>query len=323
MSVAIDDLAFLYQFLEAAPDAMVVVDAGGTIRLANPQAVDLFGAPLAGKPVEDLVPADARQRHAEHRARYEQAPRTRTMGEGLQLEGVRGNGDRFPVAISLSPITAGGERFTLAAVRDISDQRRQEQRLRESLRQKEVLLKEVHHRVKNNLQIIISLLSLQARAVPTLAPALHEAQARIRSMALVHERLYQTSDVGAVEVAGYLGALVDDLGNGLPENVQIKLDARPNQVDTDTAITLGLIVNELVSNALKHGIGGGGTLWLDVDTRDGIHVVAQDDGPGLPSDLNPRAGPGIGVRLVSRLAEQLGGTATWTSNGGARVEVHA
>ncbi len=320
MCVTIDDLDLLSQFLDAAPDAMVVVDQEGIIRLSNAQAAQLFQTDLAGLRVDQLVPKDVRMRHATHRADYESAPRARPMGEGMSLEALRGNGTRIPVAISLSPITAGGERFTVAAVRDMTQQREQEQQLRESLAQKEVLLKEVHHRVKNNLQIIISLLRLQTRSSPHLKEELDEAQARVRTMALVHERLYQASEAGAVDVAEYLRALVQDLRRGLGGVLAIDLDVQRHAIDPDTAITLGLIINELVSNAAKHAVAPDATMRLEVDTRGGVQVVAQDNGPGMPEDSED-APKGIGVRLVEQLAEQLGCSAAWTTDAGTRVEI--
>jgi PAS domain S-box-containing protein len=200
---------------------------------------------------------------------------------------------------------------------DITDRKRAEAALQLSLREKEALLKEVHHRVKNNLQVVTSLLRLEAgRSVePGTKAVLREMQSRIRTMAVLHETLYRSGNFAAVDLSGYLKQLSTHLfraHNTEPGRVRLELDLAPIPVEIDQAIPCGLIVNELVTNSLKHAFppprGGEVRISLRRDEKGDVQLQVSDTGAGLPANFDPGRASTLGLQLVSDLARQLRGT---------------
>jgi PAS domain S-box-containing protein len=194
--------------------------------------------------------------------------------------------------------------------------KRAEAQIMASLQEKEVLLKEVHHRVKNNMQVISSLLNLQSRQIkdPDVLEMFKESQRRIRSMALIHERLYQSSDLSRIEFSQYLRNLATHLFHSYQADssrIHLKIDAEEVFLNINTAIPCGLIVNELISNALKHGFPEGRSGQLDIDLRrvagDGYVLRVKDDGVGFPEGLDFRKTETLGMQIISTLVEQIDG----------------
>jgi PAS domain S-box-containing protein len=194
--------------------------------------------------------------------------------------------------------------------------KRAEAQIKAQLQEKEVLLKEVHHRVKNNMQVISSLLNLQSRRVkdPAVFEMFKESQRRIRSMALIHERLYQSSDLSRIEFSQYLRNLAIHLFHSYQADssrIHLKIDAEEVFLNINTAIPCGLIVNELISNALKHGFPEGRSGQLDIDLRrvpgDRYVLRVKDDGVGFPEGLDFRKTETLGMQIISTLVEQIEG----------------
>lgn len=200
---------------------------------------------------------------------------------------------------------------------DITARKEAELMLRESLQEKEALLKEVHHRVKNNLQVITSLLRMETAKShdPSTQVALKDMQGRIRSMALLHETLYRSGSLARVNLADYLSQLAAQLfrlQNPSPGLVKLLLELTPVEVEMDQAIPCGLLANELLTNSLKHGFPGGrgGEVRLHLERRDAgaVVLVVSDTGIGLPADFDIGKAQSLGLRIVTDLAKQLQGT---------------
>jgi PAS domain S-box-containing protein len=191
-----------------------------------------------------------------------------------------------------------------------------EAQIRASLEEKDVLLKEIHHRVKNNMQVISSLLNLQCHHIqdPHVLDMFKESQRRIRSMALIHERLYQSSDLSRIEFSQYLRNLATHLFHSYQvdsSRIRLALDAEEVFLNINTAIPCGLIVNELVSNALKHGFPDGRSGEVGVELHriagDGYELKVRDDGVGFPEELDFRRTQTLGMQIVVTLVSQIDG----------------
>lgn len=198
---------------------------------------------------------------------------------------------------------------------DITHRKEAEAKLQEAVLEKETLLKEVYHRVKNNLQVVQSLLSLQRRSVPEgpASTALEESVQRVRAMALVHEKLYQSGNLAAVSVVDYTADLlkqISDATGAAQRRISLRADIAPILTGLDGAIPFGLLVSELISNALKHGFndGRGGEVRIVLTQQEGgVMLSVSDDGVGLPDSFD-LASPGtMGLQLAVNLSRQLGG----------------
>ncbi|HNW28821.1 MAG TPA: PAS domain S-box protein [Spirochaetota bacterium] len=204
---------------------------------------------------------------------------------------------------------------------DITERKKAEDRLTSSLREKETLLKEIHHRVKNNMQVITSLLSLQAQYLGDAEMTKHflEAENRIRSMALVHEKLYQSEDLGQIDFSLYLSELANTIMysySRISQSITMDIDARPVRLPVDQAIPAGLLVTELLTNAIKHAFpacwSGTPEVLISLRELDGamVELSIRDNGIGLPEDKGIGEAKTLGLSLVPMLAGQINGEVT-------------
>jgi two-component sensor histidine kinase len=198
------------------------------------------------------------------------------------------------------------------------------------LQEKEVLLREVHHRVKNNLQVICSMLRLQERNIrdDTLLQVLRDCRARVHAMAMLHDQLHRAKDFSNINLGEYIRNLAASLFSSYGVNsadVSLRLDIEDIPVAVDTAIPCGLIVNELVSNSLRHAFPEGrtGHVSLDLHARPGgcIELAISDDGRGFPESANPTDTRSLGLWLVDLLAGQIGASVERSSIGGAQYRL--
>jgi two-component sensor histidine kinase len=218
--------------------------------------------------------------------------------------------------------------YMLSFIRDITERKDHEARIAKLLQEKEVLVREVQHRVKNNLNTMESLLAIQAEyaTVPSAAMVLREAQTRLRSMGLLYDKLYRSESVSSLPVKTYLPALVDEIVAIFPETDQVRAETVTDGLvlPVKTLSTLGILMNELITNAMKHAFKGrkGGRIRVSA-LRSGTRAVfiVEDDGIGIPEGVDAGSTKGLGLKLVRLLAEQLSAEIRIERGQGSRVVV--
>ena len=305
--------------IEFAPSAILLTDRNGIIEMANAKVEQIFNyskAELLGRSVDLLVPERLRARHAQLRADFHSAPLPRSLELERTLYGIRKDGSEFPLEIALNPIETNEGNKVLAAVVDIQDRKQKEDSIKSSLKEKVTLLSEIHHRVKNNLQIITSLLDLQSMQIddPVAHAMLQSSMNRIQSMALIHQTLYQSKDFALVDFDDVLKTLVSNVASSYridDARVELTIHSVPLKLSISAAIPCGLIVNELITNALKHAFPGTRRgeiiVRLSVDDHHALLSVS-DNGVGLPRAIDLGNTHSLGLELITILTDQLNGT---------------
>lgn len=223
-----------------------------------------------------------------------------------------------------------GTKKSIASLLDITELKKADEMLRASLSEKELLLKEVHHRVKNNLQIISALLYLQSSNLTddSTEKIFKDSQDRIKSMALVHENLYKSKDLGNVNFNDYLKQLISHLSQSygdLSQKISFKVNSDKVFLNINTAIPCGMIINELISNSLKHAFPDGrcGEICIDLSSEnDGYRLIVSDNGIGIKGDLNIEDSKTLGLRLIDTLIKQIDGKISFYTTNGIRCEIY-
>ncbi|MEC5386613.1 PAS domain S-box protein [Uliginosibacterium sp. H3] len=322
--------------VEAAPDGLAMVDRDGHLALVNSGMERLFGYPreeLLGQPIEMLMPERYRNAHHGLRSAYMTAPTTRDMAGRRELYARRRDGSEFPVEIGLNALNTVGGEHVLAAIVDMTRRKADQAIIQTALDEKTVLLNEVHHRVKNNLQVVCSLLSLQARTASEDARGmLEDSQRRVKAMALIHQLLYERSDFSTVDLSLYLRRLVSLMHEVLGEararvRLQVDTSAADIHMDLQRSVPCGLLVNELLTNAIKHGFpdGRSGEILLTTELLgpDQARIVISDNGVGIPPDITPGdVSKSLGFQLIPLFVDQLGGELRLIRDQGSRFELY-
>ncbi len=319
---------------EAAGEYIFELDVDGRITFISDRAQDVLEftpEELLGKTPFDLLPPSERSRTLHI---FKEHVRTRTGFRDLEHQAIVKSGRAIWLSATLVPILDGNGTLTgyRGAAMNVTSGKEAEDAIKASLKEKEVLLKEIHHRVKNNLQIMSSLLNLQSRYLddPKARDIFVESVGRVKAMALIHDKLYRSENLSRI----YFPAYVEDLTYNLittyapGKGISLKLDVAPISLDIETAIPLGLILNELISNVLKHAFPEkvGGVLRIGF-YADEMHrtMVVSDNGVGFPRDLDFMNTQSLGMQLVVTLVEQLEGIIELERNGGTefRITLHA
>jgi two-component sensor histidine kinase len=334
----------LAKILDLADDAIISIDDAQRIVLFNQGAERIFGyaaGEVSGQSLGILLPELLVGKHHQHVRHADNqdfppssvgAPKITApkIGERQEIRARRKDGIEFPAEASISAVDVDGETMFTVILRDVTERMLVEERIRTSLREKEALLKEIHHRVKNNLQVVSSLLGLQSRPVadPELRKMFQESQDRIHSMALLHESLYQSHNLSQVDFPEYIRQLAAHLfhsyGVGL-DRIHLRTDLDRLSLSLDAAVPCGLIINELISNSLKYAFPEGRSGEIRIELRghaDGMaRLLVADNGVGLRADVDWVNTRSLGLRLVRILAEQLGGKIEVNSEAGTEVRL--
>lgn len=324
-----------YALFQMDPEGRIVSWNPGAERLLGWEEAEVLGrdAAIVFTP-EDIVKGDA--------AKEIETARTQGRAEDERWH-IRRDGSRFFASGVLSLVCDGeGKQLGFAKVmRDVTRRKEQEEMLQRSLLEKETLIREIHHRVKNNLQVIVSLLSMQSRHTqdPDVLAAFEETEGRLRAIAHIHERLYSSDDLSEIEFGRYISDLASELvqlHSSEPNEIELDMRVEDLVLNIERAVPLGLIANELILNSIKHGLNGkAGRLTIrfvvnpsPVSAQPGPEVLQwaelhiADSGAGLPAGFDPARTTSMGMRLVSMLIRQLRGRLEIGAGPGASLSVH-
>ncbi len=319
---------------------VIISDFSGNIKEANNAFLQMVGYTR-----EELVSGKIRWREI---TPDEYLPKDERAIEQINCSGacapfekeyIRKDGSRVPILLGCA-LLEGAQDTAICFVLDLSERKQAEDQLKASLYEKEVLLKEIHHRVKNNMQVICSLLNLQSASIsdPKTLELLQEGQNRVASMALVHEQLYESEDLARIDFGDYIQNLAANLLSSYDvssDAIALKINVDNVLLGVDAAIPCGLIINELVSNSLKYAFppspqrglrispGNQGEIRIDfhAENDNHLHLTVSDNGVGFPQDLDFQNTETLGLQLVTALTGQLSGTIKLERNMGTKFKI--
>ncbi len=303
---------------DTASIGMCVTDANGHFARVNKAYCQIYGyaeEELLGQPFVKVLPAHTREYAQDLHNRFIKGLTDESAGE-WQVQTKAGDiRDVYVTAGRM--ITQRGARFKVTTITDITEEKQQLKRLEQTVREKEMYVREVHHQVKNNLNIVSGLLFLQAEKVET-QPDIHslfvESMQRIKAMSLIHEKLYRRDDLVSIDLKDYIEDLAGSLHStfyGQSSRIALRLDLAAAELDIDKAISCGLVLNEIISNSFKYAFPDNRRGELSIRTElEGNTLLLRigDDGIGLPPDFDLKNRNTLGMQLIHSLTKQLRGT---------------
>jgi PAS domain S-box-containing protein len=312
--------AQFHRLLETSPNAMLMIDDTGRMEMVNQQVEQTFGYTrneLLGQKFEFLVPERFRDDREGLKDLISTGLQSRPNGSRRTVNAQKKDGREFQVEIGVNPIESEDGPLFLSAIVDLSHLREREEHIQTALREQDILIGEIHHRVKNNFQIVYSLLDFESDRIsdPNAQEALRETRNRIRSMAILHQTLCDSRDYAGVDfalfVANLLPALIGSYNVDV-DRISLRVDVEHVRLAVGAAVPCGLMVNELITNALRHAFTNRdrGEIRISLHRQQNGEnlLTVSDDGIGLPDEAGSRNANCLGLKLVDLLAAQIDGT---------------
>ncbi|MES2286232.1 MAG: PAS domain S-box protein [Bacteroidota bacterium] len=311
--------------VENAADMIITFDSDCLITFANHLRPGTSVEKTIGTSIYNLIPQEYQGHVKEKIKKVFESKKS----QSYELPGQHYDGSSSWYSANLGPVFSGEDVSGVTLIlRDITESKKAEEKIQQSLKEKEILLQEVHHRVKNNLQIILSILNLQHANITDkkTLDLVRDIQSRIKAMSFIHELLYQTNDFLSINFSEYTSNITSNLIYSYTQNHKIilKLDVGAIFLDLDRAIPCGLIINEIVTNALKYAFTDqeAGEVSVSLDKKEEvIHLVIADNGKGFPNNIDFRNTDSLGMQLVVTLVQQLGGEISLDNSNGAKYTI--
>lgn len=310
--------------VENAADIIIVTDSQSNIQFINRIREDVAMPSVIGKSIYDYISPEYHELVKQKLKKIYESK----VSQNYEIQGVDRNGEKAWYSTNAGPIFSGKEVVGVTLItRDITERKTAEEKTRHSLKEKEILLKEVHHRVKNNLQIILSILNLQYANISDkkTLELLRDVRSRIKAMSFIHELLYQANDFSSINFSEYISNITTNLIYSYTQKeIDLKLDVGNVFLDLDRAIPCGLIINELLTNAFKYAFTEQteGEISISLKkTDDQIKLIVADNGIGFPISIDYKNTESLGMQLVMTLIQQLRGEIQLDNTNGARYTI--
>jgi len=301
-----------------ARDAIIMLTPEGEIIFSNPAAATIFGfskAELLNMNIEEIFCAEGLPK-SEILRNFKTELKESFQNKLIELVAVNKSGEKIPVEISLSYTELNDNQTAIGVIRDISQRKKAELQIRNSLREKERLLSEIHHRVKNNMQMVSTLLELQSSCIApeNAQEAFLSSVDRINSMAMIHEKLYESRNFGEIELDSYINDLAYELITTYQgsKDIEVKFSLEPIMIEIDSAITLGLLLNELITNTLKHAFVNRETGIINISLKkleieNYLELIIRDNGVGIAIEKIAPSDNSLGMQLIQGFITELKG----------------